>query len=123
MAHTWYREDAFLNTKKPASFDPVQPGNIGGIEPKPKTMAGPPEPYVCEIANTDETAKVRTETAKVGDAVNPVATDAAMGKDTSFSPGRQEDGKYEGSPELYQPGDEDANLYSPRDWTATNERN
>jgi hypothetical protein len=63
-----------------ADFNPVQPGNIGGVKPKPATMAGFPEPKVIEVEGTDATDVERTETAKPGDTVKPVATDEEMYK-------------------------------------------
>lgn len=77
----WYRQDEFLNPKKPANFAKPEPGKIGGADPGAKTMADPPEPKVIEIEGTDETDVERTETAKPkAGTVNPVATDEEMYK-------------------------------------------
>jgi len=77
---TWYRQDAFLHPDN-AEFDPTQPGNIGGIKPKPFKMFEVPDPAVREFEGVDETDVERHETADKDDAVNPTATDDEM-----FSP-------------------------------------
>lgn len=77
---SWYRRDDFLNPKKAGPFAVPAPGNIGGMEPDPKTMADAPGPRVIEIEGTDETDVEREDKAKPGDAVSPVATDDEMYK-------------------------------------------
>jgi len=108
----WYRQDSFLHPDN-AEFDPMQPGNIGGVKPSPATMAGPPKPAVRESFSTDETMEQRNEKADMDDAVSPVATDANMGVPTVYSPGRDEDGEFEGEPGLYSPNHGYDNLFGP----------
>jgi len=110
----WYREDSFLHPDN-AEFDPTQsaPGKIGGVKPSPGTMAGPPDNAVRESFSTDETMEQRNETADMDDAVSPVATDANVGAPTVYSPGRDDDGEFEGEPGLYSPGNGADNLFGP----------
>jgi hypothetical protein len=114
---TWYRQDAFLHPDN-ADFDPTQsaPGKIGGVKPSPATMADPPKNAVRETRSTDESFEERKETANMDDAVSPVAMDMAP-SDEQFSPGRQEDGEFEGEPGFYHPGDDRdhraMNLFGP----------
>lgn len=111
----WYRQDSFLTQPGDGTFDPQQPGNIGGVKSKPAQVAEPPVPKVVEFFSTDEAADVRTETAQVGDAVSPVATDDNMSENMLVSPGRGEDGEVEGEVSLYTPFDGADNLFSVTD--------
>jgi hypothetical protein len=99
----WYKDMYLQEPKRGAGFKAPVPGNIGGVEPDPKTMADPPGPKVIEVESTNEAEKVREQKAKQGDAVSPVATDADMGEDMICMPGRDEetDDMYEGAP-LYK---------------------